>query len=44
MLVLYLRTADINCNLAAKMKNGKFLFFSSVGDLQQKVEEENSEN
>ena len=36
--------ADINCNLAAKMKNGKFLFFSSVGDLQQKVEEENSEN
>ena len=36
--------ADINYNLAAKMKNGKFLFFSSVSDLQQKVEEENSEN
>ena len=25
--------AEINCNLAAKMKNGKFLFLSSVGDL-----------
>ncbi len=29
--------ADINFNLAAKMVNGKFLFFKTLDELQQKV-------
>ena len=31
--------ADINCNLSAKLTNGKFLFFVSVDDLQRKYDE-----
>ena len=41
---VYRNNLAANCNLAAKMKNGKFLFFFSVGQLQQIVDEENSYN
>ena len=36
--------ADINCNLSAKLKNGKFIFFVSVDDLQRKYDELSSED
>ncbi len=31
--------ADINCSLTAKLRNGKFVFFNSIENLQEKVAE-----
>ena len=29
--------ADINCNVAAKLTNGNFLYFQSIAELQEKL-------